>query len=198
MEKELFSTLKFDEVKLSEVLEPSDERLGEREEPEILTCTEKAGLILQRQRFTKRVATTDTSNYKVVHLSDIVYNPYLLWAGSIDQCWIVDIGITSPAYEVFKIKSDFDRSLIGRLLKSDLMVKRYNGISIGTIQRRRRAPAEKFLDLIVSIPKIDNQAKLIKLTESIQSSIYECRQLQENLSKSLNILTDYWLQKQKE
>ena len=58
--------------------------LGDDEEPEILTCTENAGLVLQRERFSKRVATEDTSDYKIVLRNDIVYNPYLLWAGAID------------------------------------------------------------------------------------------------------------------
>lgn len=93
--------------KLSDVLQESTVTLGNAEEPEILSITENAGLVLQRERFSKRVATEDTSSYKIVNRTDIVYNPYLLWAGAIDQCWIVDIGITSPAYIVLSVKNGF-------------------------------------------------------------------------------------------
>ncbi|MDP5460063.1 class I SAM-dependent DNA methyltransferase [Alishewanella sp. SMS8] len=141
--------------RLSEILKKSTEKLGEREEPEVLTCTETTGLIFQRDRFASRVATENTAKYKIVKEGYIVYNPYLLWAGSIDQCWIVEVGITSPAYEVFEIKPGFDKTLIGICLKSELMLNKYDGISVGTVKRRRRAPAEKFLDLEITLPVLN-------------------------------------------
>ncbi len=180
-------------LKLGDILEPSDERLGDRPEPEILTCTERAGLILQRERFAKRVAIEDTSKYKLVRRTDIVYNPYLLWAGAIDQCWIVDIGITSPAYEVFRLRDVYDPTLIGLLLKSQKMVKTYNGISIGTIQRRRRAPAEKFLGLKVTIPTIKAQEQLLQLTEIIQETKSLTRNINGQLNEIILDLYKLWL-----
>lgn len=109
--------------KLSDVLEESTAVLGDQPEPEILTCTENAGLVLQRERFSKRVATEDTSSYKIVKRNDIVYNPYLLWAGAIDQCTVVDEGITSPAYIVLRVKPGFSPALVGHILKTDYMRK---------------------------------------------------------------------------
>jgi hypothetical protein len=153
--------------RLSELLTLSDERLGDREEPEVLTCTEGAGLVLQRERFSKRVATEDTSDYKVVYYTDVVYNPYLLWSGSIDQCTIVKFGITSPAYAVFKVAEGFDPFMIGRALKSPRMIHRYDGISVGTVQRRRRAPPEKFLELEIKLPPVKEQLKFSELSRQL-------------------------------
>jgi hypothetical protein len=51
---------------MKDVVEQSNERLGAASEPEILTVTERGGLVLQRERFAKRIATGDTSLYKVV------------------------------------------------------------------------------------------------------------------------------------
>lgn len=184
---------KFIKVKLSDVLEESKETLGEREEPEILTCTEKAGLILQRERFAKRIATENTSKYKIVRKADIVYNPYLLWAGAIDQCWVVDIGITSPAYEVLRIKPDYDPTLVGLLLKSEKMIKTYNGISIGTIQRRRRAPVEKFLDLEVILPSIDDQQMFRDISECMQKEVGLLKEKAGRLAGIISYITSVWL-----
>ena len=158
-----------EEFKLSDLLELSEEVLGDRTEPEILTCTENAGLILQRERFSKRVATEDTSSYKAVYFTDIVYNPYLLWAGAIDQCTVVDFGITSPAYAIFKIKEGFDPFLIGRALKGAAMRHKFDGISIGTVQRRRRAPVEKFLDLDIFLPPQTEQQRFAEISRQIFS-----------------------------
>jgi hypothetical protein len=154
------ATQKPKSFRLHDVLELSEETLGDRPEPEILTCTERAGLILQRERFAKRIATENTSSYKLVRLTDVVYNPYLLWAGAIDQCWVVPLGITSPAYEVLRIRPGFEASLVGIALKGAVMMDRYRGISVGTVQRRKRAPIERFLELHVELPDLDVQRKL--------------------------------------
>jgi type I restriction enzyme M protein len=161
--------------RLSDFLTQSDERLGDREEPEILTCTEGAGLVLQRERFSKRVATEDTSEYKVVHYTDIVYNPYLLWSGAIDQCTVVRFGITSPAYAVFKVEEGYDPFLIGRALKSPRMIHRYDGISVGTVKRRRRAPPEKFLDLEISLPPVREQLRFAEISRQLFADVTSSR-----------------------
>lgn len=142
----------YEVVRLGDVLEQSKETLGERDEPEVLTCTEGSGLVLQRERFASRVATEDTKKYKVVRKGDIVYNPYLLWKGSIDQCWIVDEGVTSPAYEVFRVREGYNVAIVGSIVTSDDMIRRYDGISFGTVERRRRAAPSNFLNLLVKIP----------------------------------------------
>jgi len=164
----LNDSIELEEHVLADVLEPSDERLGDRPEPEILTCTERGGLILQRERFAKRIATENTSNYKVVYKGDIVFNPYLLWAGAIDQCWIVDMGITSPAYEVLRVKKDFDPVLVGYALRNSNTIKRYAGISVGTVKRRKRASVERFLAMKLKLPKIEHQNILKQLSRRIK------------------------------
>ncbi len=65
-------------LRLGEVLEEFDQRLGAQQEPEILTLTEGKGFVSQRERFKKRLAIKDTSNYKLIGLNDIAFNPYLL------------------------------------------------------------------------------------------------------------------------
>ncbi len=190
---EIYIPKKQIKVKLSEIFTSSQERLGTNEEPEILTCTEKAGLIFQKDRFAKRVATEDTSKYMVVRKTDVVYNPYLLWAGAIDMCWIVDVGITSPAYEVLKLNEGFDATLIGLLVRSERMIKMYDGISVGTVQRRRRAPVEKFLDLEIVLPNIDDQTKFNVLSQAIQTEIETLRDVQNRISDLLKFNGKLWL-----
>ena len=150
----------------------------------MLTCTESGGLILQRERFAKRVATDDAGDYKIVRKGDIVYNPYLLWKGSIDQCWIVDFGITSPAYEVFRVREGFDPTIIGQLVTSPEMIKRYDGISFGTVQRRRRAPAGKFLELEVNVPAHEH----LQLISSLLRQAQDCQFASRNSERSIKEL----------
>lgn len=181
------------EVSLNDIFEKSDERLGNRMEPEILTCTERAGLILQRERFAKRVATSDASKYKVVHRTDVVYNPYLLWAGAIDQCWIVEEGITSPAYEVLRIKPGWNPVIIGELIKSPMIMQMYNSISVGTVQRRRRAPVERFLALKVEVPDMVFQDSIKNMTMSITRQLQILKESSSTLQDFLNNMARLWL-----
>lgn len=171
--------------KLYDVLEESTITLGKAEEPEILSITENAGLVLQRERFSKRVATEDTSSYKIVKKTDIVYNPYLLWAGAIDQCWVVDLGITSPAYVVLSVKPKFEPFLIGHVIKSDLMKKWYWNISIGTHERRRTAPVDRFLNLDIELPDEVTQKRLSALYEELLSQ----KKLLQDTIKSIDVLS---------
>ena len=175
--------------KLSDVLYEATEVLGDQEEPEILTCTENAGLVLQRERFSKRVATEDTSSYKLVFRNDIVYNPYLLWAGAIDQCTVVDKGITSPAYIVLHVKEGYAPALVGHILKSEYMKKHYWNISIGTHERRRTAPIDKFLDLEIQLPDMTVQKQIIELSELVSEQSESISSIQKALlaaSASMN------------
>ena len=171
--------------KLTEVLEDSIATLGSAEEPEILSITENAGLVLQKERFSKRVATEDTSSYKIVERTDIVYNPYLLWAGAIDQCWLVDVGITSPAYVVLKVKQGFEPFLVGHAIKSGLMKKWYWNISIGTHERRRTAPVDKFLSLDIELPCMETQKRLSVLYQQLLSQ----KALLQDTIKSIDVLS---------
>jgi type I restriction enzyme M protein len=157
---------------LGDVLIRSTERLGVRGEPEILTCTESGGIVLQRERFAKRIATEDTSEYKFVRRTDIVYNPYLLWAGAIDQCLIVEEGVTSPAYEVFRIREGFDPLLVGAALKTESMMQRYDGISVGTVKRRRRAAPERFLELEIYLPPLEQQKEMMAGSLALQKLLF--------------------------
>ncbi len=178
--------------KLSDVLCESVEVLGDQEEPEILTCTENAGLVLQRERFSKRVATEDTSSYKIVHRNDIVYNPYLLWAGAIDQCTIVDKGITSPAYVVLSVRDGFAPALVGHVLKTDFMKKHYWNISIGTHERRRTAPIDKFLSLEIQLPPLPVQKHIMELLEQLNSQNDTINTIQKSLVAALAGMNEFY------
>src|SRR6266540_7005874 len=94
-------------LRLGELLEEFDERLGSQPEPEILTLTEKMGFVAQRERFNKRLAIADTRDYKVIGLHDIAFNPYLLWAGAIAQNTEWKSAIISPLYPTFHVREGY-------------------------------------------------------------------------------------------
>jgi type I restriction enzyme M protein len=178
----------FTRLRIGDVLEQSKETLGDGLEPEILTCTESSGLVLQRERFAKRVATENTRKYKKVSRGDIVYNPYLLWKGSIDQCRIVDDGITSPAYEVFRVKQGFHPAIVGKLLTSAQMIKRYDGISFGTVERRRRAAPTAFLELEIDLPSGPEVARIGELLDELSRTQQQSREAERSAAGAIGAI----------
>ena len=68
---------------------------------------------------------------------------------------------------MFKIKDSFDPFLVGRVLSGAVMLHKYNGISVGTVQRRRRAPIEKFLDLEVDLPPQTEQRIFSEISQQL-------------------------------
>lgn len=159
------------EVCIGDTVVISTDRLGEAPEPIILTCTEGRGLIDQASRFGKRLATEDTSAYKVVFPLDIVINPYLLWAGAIGQLTTGEAGITSPVYVVLRPNAYVDPRFIGLALTAPSMIRRYAGISIGSIERRRRVQVEYLMDLPLALPPLDEQRRIVDLIGSLDAAI---------------------------
>lgn len=152
---------------ISDVLEPFDERLGNRIEPPVLTLTEKKGFVSQVERFNKRLATDDTSKYKLIRRGDVAFNPYLLWAGAIATNMDWDDAIISPAYPTFHTREDFDPSFIKWLLGGEPIRLYYDSISFGAVPRRRRAKTEDFLELrLPHLPPLSEQKRIAAILDT--------------------------------
>jgi type I restriction enzyme S subunit len=145
------------QICIGDILEPFEELLGERPEPELLTLTEKKGFIAQSQKYNKRVARDDTSDYKVIRRFDLAFNPYLLWAGAIAQNIDWDIALISPLYPTFHVRNGYDPRFIDYLLRGDSLRLRYDTISFGSVPRKRRASVTDFLNL--KLPKPPSLSK---------------------------------------
>jgi type I restriction enzyme S subunit len=139
--------------------------LGAQPEPEILTLTERFGFVAQRDRFSKRLAIEDTSNYKLIGRYDLAFNPYLLWAGAIALNTSWDRAIISPLYPTFHVRSGYYPQFVNYILQSNAIRALYDTISFGSVPRKRRATVADFLDLHMpkppSLPKQKRIAEIL-------------------------------------
>lgn len=144
----------------------------------VLTLTEKNGFVHQSDRFNKRLATEDTSKYKVISTEDIAFNPYLLWAGAIAQNTIVNKGIISPLYPTFRVKEGYHPRYVAMLLLSPTVIKMYDNIAFGSVPRRRRTSIKDFLSLTIPTPpSYEEQKRIVAILDKAQS-IQEARERQ--------------------
>lgn len=154
-------------LRLGDLLEEFDDRLGSRLEPEILTLTEKMGFVAQRERFKKRLALADTSRYKVIGLYDIAFNPYLLWANAIAQNTRWESAIISPLYPTFHVRMGYSQRFVNYLLCGGFLTDRYGAIARGSVPRKRRTTVDDFLALVVNmpVPSFDEQVRIVTLLD---------------------------------
>lgn len=70
----------------------------------VLSVTNHSGFVLPEDQFSKRVASENVSNYKVVKKGQYGYNPSRLNVGSFARLDRYEEGLLSPMYVVFSVK----------------------------------------------------------------------------------------------
>ena len=159
------------EATLGKVLEVIDRRCGTNGPTQVLSITEKRGIVPQEAVFRKRIATSDLSRYKMLEPLDIAYNPYLLWAGAIGQWLGSEAGVTSPVYECFRVRSSAQPRFLGLLLESGILTPYFDSTAIGSIQRRRRTTTSVFLGAPLLLPPLDEQRRIVDLITTVDEAI---------------------------
>src|SRR3990172_8206545 len=104
-----------------------------------LSVTKDQGVILQSEKYKKRVAT-DPKKYIVVEDGDFAFDPMSLYYGSLGKVTGIGRGIISPDYVSFTIDSTVDANFAEYLLRSPSMVREYSVVAQAGNQfgKRRR------------------------------------------------------------
>lgn len=90
--------------KMSNIIRITSSKNKNNENLLVLSINNKLGFISQNDQFENhKVASEDTSNYKIVEKDDFAYNPARINVGSIARLRNYNKGIVSPMYIVFKI-----------------------------------------------------------------------------------------------
>ncbi len=160
-------------VRLGEVLREMDVRvrdLGESAyELPILSLTKNEGLVLQTERFGKRIATEDVSEYKVVYRGQIVYNPYVIWEGAVHILDKYEAGLVSPVYPVWEVRPDKAHAwFIDPLLRMPNTISAYNRFASGAVNRRRAIRKNDFLSIPIPLPPLPEQRAIAHVLRTVQ------------------------------
>jgi type I restriction enzyme S subunit len=158
-------------IKLGDILLERIEKTTKNNQYEILSSTVK-GIFLQREYFSKDIASEDNIGYKVVRLNDIVLSPQNLWMGNINFNDKFQIGAVSPSYKVFTIAEQFYKPFISAILKTRRALYNYELVSEqGASIVRRNLNMEAFEQLTFKIPSYDRQVQIGNVILTLQHRI---------------------------
>jgi len=170
------------ETTLGEYFRYFSNRNSDEHDLPVLSCSKVHGIIPQSEKFDRRVASKDTSNYKIVERGDLVYDPMLLWDASIGFLDCVERGVVSPAYYTFKFDEERGiRDFFRHLLATHWVKHQYKAISQGTNTRRRKAPRDAFLKIEVEVPSLAEQEKVAEVMRKAEAEIDKLKQKRDAL-----------------
>jgi type I restriction enzyme S subunit len=164
-----------------DALAESGERAGERTHLPVLSVTKTRGPMLASERFGKAMHGRDLARYRVAPRNHIVADPMLLWDGSIGAQKVVDAGLVSPDYRVYKPTDVADPVFMAFLVRSPIVQPYYQGGARGTNVRRNRIARSDFLSIPLSLPPLVEQRKIAAILSSVDDAIEATQALIEQL-----------------
>lgn len=143
----------------------------------MLSITMKNGLIDQAEKFKKRIASSDTSNYRIAYKNELVVG-FPIDEGVLGFQTKYPAGIVSPAYDIWRLKNEKDShiSYLERYLRSPQARSLYASRMQGAVARRRSLTKEDFLDLEVPFPPFDDQIRIALLLGKLEALIAQRKQ----------------------
>lgn len=138
---------------------------------EVLSCTKYDGLVRSLEYFGRKVYGDDLSKYKVVPSGYFAYATNHIEEGSIGYQNILDFGLVSPMYTVFKTNDKVDDSFFFKLLKTDKLIYYYQSNMSGSIARRGGLRWNVFETIVVKVPTIEEQQAIAKVLTTADKEI---------------------------
>jgi len=162
----------WDKTTFADIMSPAKIVLcGSRQDLPVLSITMRGGIVEQKERFKKVIASHDTSKYKVVKNGQLVI-AFPIDEGLIYTQDVADEGIMSPAYNVWDVNyENFDRRFLGLYFHSPFAMAYYKNNLRGTTQRRRTLPKEVLLSMPIPKPSLSKQKEIISELDGIASII---------------------------
>jgi type I restriction enzyme, S subunit len=147
--------------KLSEITIEKTERNHNLESLPVWSVTSEKGIIRSEEYFKKKVFSKNLSNYRILDIDDIAYNPSRINVGSIalnDK----EKGLISPLYVIIKCDNDeINPEFLINYLKSDEGVNQIKHKTEGSVRDSLSYSNLGRIELI--LPKINIQDKIVEI-----------------------------------
>jgi type I restriction enzyme S subunit len=151
--------------------------------------TMRDGLVDQADKFKKRVASADTSTYRVVNRGQLVVG-FPIDEGVLSFQRLHQTAIVSPAYEIWDLVNtkSISQDYLERFLRSPHALRYYAAKLQGSTARRRSLPKDVFLALPVPLPPLTKQkriAAVLDQVDTVRAKRREAIALLDDLAQSI-------------
>lgn len=139
----------------------------------VLSITKSDGLVLQSEKFKKRIATTKTAKYKRVRRGEFAYDPMSLYYGAIGRQLRVDEGLISPAYTSFRLDESINGHFFEQLIHSQIALRKYiEKTEGGNLDgKRKKTDWSAFASIGLLLPPLAEQKKIAEILGSVDDAI---------------------------
>jgi len=171
---------------LEDLLVPSGKQRAGNQDLPVLSITMKHGLVDQAEKFKKRVASNDTSKYRVAFKNELVVG-FPIDEGVLGFQVKYKAGIVSPAYDIWKLKDETETHIpyLERYLRSPQARSLYASRMQGAVARRRSLTKTDFLNLEIPFPPLNDQIRIAHLLGKVEGLIAQRKQHLQQLDDLL-------------
>jgi restriction endonuclease S subunit len=176
-------------VKIGSLLKRAETSVvGSRLNIPVMSITMKSGLIDQGEKFKKRVASEDISNYKLVSRNQLVVG-FPIDEGVLGFQKKYDFAAVSPAYEIWEFENSEDCNIefFERILRSEEMRNTYSSLMQGSVSRRRSLPRGVFEELEIPLPPREVQEQIAAELDGYAAIIDGAKKIVENWKPRFDI-----------
>ena len=173
------------QIKLSDVLTEIIDKTEEDGKYRVLTSSQ-SGIVSQEEYFNKKVASRDTSGYKIIRKGQFTYRAMSdtgrFYINRLDD---FDIGIVSPAYPVFEIKDDNEVSsdYLTAFFKSEKFQSDIAHMYTGST--RASLKFKNLRDVVINAPDKEEQKKRLNVLRIIDRELSILGEIENKLDDSV-------------
>tara|TARA_R100000365_G_C2734792_1_gene64364 strand:+ start:88 stop:1260 length:1173 start_codon:yes stop_codon:yes gene_type:complete len=149
----------WESLRLRDLLKEEKARNKELSIMRVLSVTNHSGFVLPEEQFSKRVASDNVSNYRIVRKGQYGYNPSRLNVGSFARLDTYDEGLLSPMYVVFSVnEARLNNDYFLNWMKSNEAKQRIAGSTQGSV--RDSVGFDALCNFPFRLPPLDEQQKI--------------------------------------
>ena len=165
------ASAQYSKVHLDIILKEISKKNKEQIHNNVLSVSNSLGFVKQSEQFVDReIASSDTSNYKIVNKNEYAYNPARINVGSIARLTNYDCGIVSPMYTVFEINTTrIIYEYFDYFLHSFTFQKQLNQRLEGSVRQCLTFNSMKNIE--IELPPIEVQIEISKNMKHLDSKI---------------------------
>ena len=158
------------QIRLKKIINEERSRNKNRVITRVLSVTNHSGFVLPKDQFSRRVASDDLSNYKIVRKSEFGYNPSRINVGSFARLDDYDHGVLSPMYIIFSINDKLlDSDFFINWMKSHEAKQKITSSTQGSV--RDSVGFDALGSFLITLPPIEEQQKIAIILSTADKEI---------------------------